>query len=89
MGARVKENRDEQQARRALDEIERLIADAAASGVQLDTWVAELADELRASIPAMDAEGAARIAARIAGDARLSLLAQGKLRAETLRALRP
>ena len=46
---------DEGQARRALEEIERLIADAEATGVQLDHWIAELAEELRASIPAMDA----------------------------------
>ncbi len=89
MNARIDGIQNEQQARRALEEIERLIADAAATGVGLDSWVSELAEELRASIPAMDAEGAARIAKRIAGDPRLSLLAQGKLRAETLRALRP
>lgn len=79
----------EQQARRALEEIERLIADAAATGLRLDPWVGELAEELRAVIPEMDADGAARIARRIAGDPRLSLAAQGRLRAETLRALRP
>ena len=89
MSARIHGIQNEQQARRALDEIERLIADAAASGVRLDPWVAELAEELRASIPAMDAEGAARLARRIAGDPRLSLIAQGGVRAETLRALRP
>lgn len=89
MGARIDGFQNEQQARRALEEIERLIADAGATGVQLDHWIAELAEELRASIPAMDADGAARIARRIAGDPRLSLIAQGGVRAETLRALRP
>lgn len=89
MSARIEGIQNEQQARRALEEIERLIADAAATGVRLDNWVSELADELRASIPAMDADGAARIARRIADDPRLSLVAQGGVRAETLRALRP
>lgn len=89
MGARVNGILDERQALKALEEIERLIADAASSGLRLDPWVEELAEELRASIPAMDADGANRLAKRIAGDPRLSLLAQGGLRAETLRALRP
>lgn len=89
MSARIDGIRNEQQARRALEEIERLIADAAATGVRLDNWVSELAAELRSVIPEMDAEGAARIARRIAGDPRLSLIAQGGVRAETLRALRP
>ena len=81
--------KNERQARRALEEIERLIADAAASGLRLDPWVGELAEELRAVIPEMDPEGTARIARRIASDPRQSLAAQGKLRAGTLRALRP
>jgi hypothetical protein len=89
MSARIEGIQNEQQARRALEEIERLITNAAATGMRLDPWVSELADELRASIPAMDAEGAASIARRIAGDPRLSLIAQGGVRAETLRALRP
>jgi hypothetical protein len=81
--------RSEAQARRALEEIERLLDDAGRSGVTLDPWLAELADELRAALPEVDAEGAQRIAARIAADPRLSLAAQGTLRAGTLRALKP
>jgi len=89
MRMQVQGIRSEAQARRALEEIERLLDEAGRSGVKLDPWLAELADELRAAIPEVDAEGAQRIAARIAGDRRLSLAAQGKLRAETLRALKP
>ena len=89
MRAKLPGIESESQARRALEEIERLIADAAATGVRLDPWVAELAEELRAVIPQLDAAGAARIAERIARDPRLALAAQGRLRAETLRALRP
>lgn len=80
---------DQAEARRALEEIERLLGDAARSGIALDPWVSELADELRAVVPAMDAEGAARIARRIAADPRASLAAQGRLRPELVRALKP
>ena len=89
MRAKIHGIESEAQARRALEEIERLIADAAAAGAPLDPWVSELAEELRAVIPQLDAKGAARIAERIARDPRLSLAAQGRLRAESLRALRP
>jgi hypothetical protein len=80
---------DQAEARRALEEIERLLGDAARSGVALDPWMSELADELRAVLPAMDAEGAARIAKRVAANPRASLAAQGRMRAEMVRALKP
>jgi hypothetical protein len=81
--------KDEAQARRALEEIERLIDAARAGGVRLDPWVSELAEELRAVIPEMDAAGAARVARRIAADPRASLAAQGQLRGDMVRALKP
>jgi hypothetical protein len=81
--------RNEAEARRALEEIERLLADAAAGGVRLDPWVGELAEELRAVVPLMDAAGAARVAKCVAADPRGSLAAQGRLRPELVRALKP
>jgi hypothetical protein len=81
--------RNEAEARRALEEIERLLADAAEGGVRLDPWVGELAEELRAVVPLMDAAGAARVARRVAADPQASLAAQGRLRAELVRALKP
>ncbi len=77
------------EAQRALEEIERLLADASADGVRLDPWVGELAEELRAAVPLMDAAGAARIARRLTADPRASLAAQGRLPAELVRALKP
>jgi hypothetical protein len=88
MHAQFREIESEAEARRALEEIERLIADAAVTGVRLDPWMGELADELRAVIPQLDAEAAAKIAAGMAKDPRGSLAAQGRLRPGTLRALR-
>jgi hypothetical protein len=89
MGANLSGIESEAQARRALEEVERLIADAATSGVRLDPWVADLAEELRAVIPQMDAKGARKVADRITQDPLRSLAAQGSMRAEALRALKP
>ena len=79
---------DEAQARRALEEIERLMGEAEATGVKLDPWLSELAEELRAVVPALDAEGAARIARRIAAAPGISIAAQSRLRSETVRVLK-
>lgn len=79
----------EAQVRRALDEIERLLHDAAEAGILLDPWVGELAEELRAVVPAIDAAGIAKVAKRMAAEPRASLAAQGRLAAGTLRALKP
>ena len=89
MRAQPRGFKDHAEARRALEEIERLLADAAAGGVRLDPWVGELAEELRAVVPVMDAAGAARIAQRLAAHPRASLAAQGRLRPELVRALKP
>jgi hypothetical protein len=89
MVAQIHEFQNEAEARRALEEIERLLAEAEAGGVQLDPWVGELAEELRAVVPLLDAAGAARIARRVAADPRASLAAQGRLRRELVRALKP
>lgn len=80
---------NEAQARRALEEIERLIQQAAAEGVRVDPWLAELADELRAAWPEIDAAGAAAVARRVAEKPQVSLAAQSRVRAEVLRALKP
>jgi hypothetical protein len=72
--------KSDKEARRALAEIERLLRDAEAAGLALDPWLTELAEE-------MDRAGAARLAARITADPRLSLAAQQRLRADTVRAL--
>ena len=76
------------EAQRALEEIERLVRDAAAAGVRLDPWLEELAEELRAVVPMADAGEALLIAERIASDPRVSRIAQGRLRVETVKALR-
>jgi len=89
MGTNLPGIESEAQARRALEEVERLIAAAASSGMRLDPWVAELADELRAVIPQMDARDARKIADRIEREPRKSLAAQGRMRGAALRALKP
>jgi hypothetical protein len=80
--------KNDAQARRALEEIERLVRDAEAAGLRLDPWLGELAQELRSVLPEIDAAGAATIARRIAADPRVSFAAQGRLRSETMRLLR-
>jgi hypothetical protein len=89
MRAQLTGFKDEAQARRALEEIERLLADASTGGVRLDPWLGELAAELRAVVPLVDADGAARIAKRLAADPRVSMAAQGRLRPELVRELKP
>ncbi len=79
--------KSEGQARRALEEIERLVRDAETVGMRLDPWLRELAVELRAVLPEIDARGAAMLAGAILADPRLSLAAQNKIRAETVRLL--
>ena len=76
------------QARQALEEIERLVRDTEAAGLRLDPWLGELATELRAVLPEIDAPGAAKIAKRIAADPRASFAAQGRVRSDTIRLLR-
>lgn len=80
---------DEAQARRALDEIDRMVREAAVTGVPFDPWLGELADELRAAWPEIDAAGAAELARRVAATPGVSLAAQGSVDPELVRALRP
>jgi hypothetical protein len=89
MGANLSGIESEAQARRALEEVERLIAEAAMAGMKLDPWMTDLADELRAVIPQLSAGDIRNVAERISREPRRSLAAQGGLRAETLRALKP
>jgi hypothetical protein len=88
MRARLHGIENQAQARRALEEIERLVRDAQAGGVQLDPWLDELAEELRAVVPQADAKDAAAIARRITSDPRGSLAAQGRLRSDTVQVLK-
>ena len=76
------------EAQRALEEIERLVRDAAAAGLRLDPWLEELAEELRTVVPLADEGEALLIAQRIASDPRVSRAAQGRLRIDTVAALR-
>jgi hypothetical protein len=80
---------NEAQARRALEEIERLMRQAAVEGVRLDPWLVEIVEELRANWPEIDTAGAAEIARRVTQRPRMSLAAQGRIRVSTIRALKP
>jgi hypothetical protein len=88
MAAKVHGMEDEAQMRRALEEIERLLRESAASGVRLDPWVEQLAEELRAVVPASDPEEALLIARRIGADPRISVAAQSRVRVETVKTLK-
>lgn len=72
----------------ALHEIDRLVREAAASNAQLDSWIAELAEELRAAEPRLDPAAAAGLAREILEDPRTSLSAQARLDARSVRVLR-
>lgn len=78
----------EAQAQRALEEIERLVRDAAAAGLRLDPWLGEVADELRAAWPEIDLDGAAELARRVAAKPLVSIAAQSRVHAATVRALK-
>ena len=80
--------KSEAEARRALDEIERLVRDAESGGIQLYPWLYELAEELRAVVPAADARDAAAIARRIAAEPHASLAAQSRVRGPSMGALK-
>jgi hypothetical protein len=91
-------DQDPERLRRALREIEELIAEAARNGDRVDRWLEELADELRASIqpaagpaPAAFDPGEAdsrRVAGRIRSDPARSIGAQARLDPRTLRLLK-
>jgi len=71
----------------ALDEIERLMADAERHGTSVPAWFAELAAELRAAAPAAGGEVKPDLAERILSDPRLSIGAHAKLHPGALRIL--
>lgn len=75
-------------ARVALHEIERLIREAGLSGAPVDTWVEQVADELRSAMPELGPRAAADLARRILADPRGSLGAQAHLDGPRLRVLR-
>ena len=76
------------EVRVALDEIDRLVREAAESNARLDGWIAELAEELRTAEPGLDPAVAAGLAREILEDPRTSLSAQARLDARIARVLR-
>ena len=71
----------------ALEEIERLMAEAERNGTSVPDWFAELAAELRAAVPAAGGVVRPDLAERILSDPRLSLGAHAKLHPGALRIL--
>ena len=72
----------------ALHEIDRLVREAAESNARLDSWIADLAEELCAAQPGLDPAAAARLARHILEDPDTSLSAQARLDARSVRVLR-
>ena len=87
MGTVTKE-REQAVVRVALHEIERLLADAGKAGVPVDGWLEQVAGELRAALPELDPEAAARIARRMLENPRRSVDAQARLALSSLAALK-
>jgi hypothetical protein len=77
----------EDRLRETLGEIERLIASARDRHVEVQPWIAQLAAELKASLPDA-AEAGAPLARRMRSNPRKSLGAQAHLAASALSALR-
>lgn len=73
--------------RLTLEEIERLLAVAARSGIEVESWVEQLAAELRAALPGPAQDGAA-VAGRMRSNPRDSLDAQAHLDPQAIEALK-
>lgn len=73
--------------RLTLEEIERLLAVAARTGVEVEPWVGQLAAELRAAMPAPAADGAA-LAGRMRSNPKDSLDAQARLDPRAIKELK-
>jgi hypothetical protein len=79
---------DEGQMRIALREIERMLGEAAESGVPVERWIEQFVEELRAAFPEPPDEGRSQIPHRILSDPRLSIVAQARLDPAMLRTLK-
>ena len=79
---------EKDQLRAALQEIERLIGEAARSGVPVERWVEQFAEELRAAFPEEGANGGADLAHRILSDPDRSIVAQARIDGANLRTLK-
>jgi hypothetical protein len=73
--------------RLTLEEIERLLADAARTGVEVEAWVEQFAAELRASLPGPAQDGAA-VAGRMRSNPKDSLGAQAHVDPRAIDALK-
>jgi hypothetical protein len=79
---------DEGQMRIALREIERMLGEAAESGVPVERWIEQFVEELRAAFPEPPDDGRSQVPLRILSDPRQSIIAQARLDPAMLRALR-
>ena len=79
---------DEGQMRIALREIERMLGEAAESGVPVERWIEQFVEELRAAFPEPPDEGRSQVPDRILSDPRQSIVAQARLDPAMLRTLR-
>ena len=73
--------------RLTLEEIERLLAIAARTGLEVEPWVEQLAAELRAALPAPTQDGAL-VAGRMRCNPKDSLDAQAHLDPQAIKALK-
>ena len=79
---------DEGQMRIALREIERLLAEAAESGVPVERWIEQFVEELRAAFPEPSDESRLQVPHRIRYDPGQSIVAQARLDPAMLRTLK-
>jgi chemotaxis regulatin CheY-phosphate phosphatase CheZ len=84
----VSKDGEQTPVRVALHEIERLVAEASMTHGGTDSWVGQLAAELRSAMPELEVEAASEIAARMLADPRKSLGAQARLNRAAIRTLR-
>ena len=78
----------EERLRVTLREIERLLARAYQNGAPVESWIEQVAVELRAAVPDEAASERANLAVRILSQPGLSLGAQAHIDASAIRALK-
>ncbi len=71
----------------ALDDIDRLLEAAERGGMPVERWLAEVAEELRATVPSLDAEAAAFTIRKILADPHRSRGAHAQIGPAALKAL--
>lgn len=77
----------ESHLRLTLEEIERLLANAARTGVEVEAWIEQFAAELRAALPEPAKDGAL-VAGQMRSNPKDSLDAQAHLDAQAIKALK-